>query len=156
MLSHTQRSLFESGNYLLESKGNGYVAFFQSYDQFLEGKIASNENFMVNVSNSFTTTAEIIWNMRISPYKMGQSTELSLTNEHLWNGGLSIGDAVSGDNLFDIGAAIINKCTVTINFPHDDFVVRERPSDKATTFREVISWVAQIAGCFCRCDVRII
>lgn len=35
----------ELGNYLLESKGNGYVAFFQSYDQFLEGKIASNENF---------------------------------------------------------------------------------------------------------------
>ena len=174
-------------------------------------------------------------------------TVLNLTNEKLWNGGLSIDDAVSGDNAFHIGSAIINKCTVTINniyddfseydftdagvvsyvglplpdgtterirkgtyavdeakyngsiitlscldnmrrfdktysesslkypatlgvilrdacdrcgvtlnsynIPHEDFVVQERPDDKATTFREIISWVAQIACCFCRCDV---
>ena len=174
-------------------------------------------------------------------------TVLHLTNEELWNGGLSIDDAVSGDNAFHIGSAIINKCTVTINniyddfseydftdagvvsyvglplpdgtterirkgtyavdeakyngsiitlscldnmrrfdktysesslkypatlgvilrdacdrcgvtlnsynIPHEDFVVQERPDDKTTTFREIISWVAQIACCFCRCDV---
>lgn len=172
--------------------------------------------------------------------------ELKLANEQLWNGGLSIEDAVSGDNSFDIGAAIINKCTVTINniydefseydftdakvvayiglilpdqtiekirkgtytvddakyngsiivlscldnmskfdkkysqsqlrypatlnqivrdacsvcgvslqtynFPHDSFIVQTRPNDEAVTFREIVSWCAQIACCFCRCD----
>lgn len=172
---------------------------------------------------------------------------IHLTNENLWNGGLSIEDAVSSDSSFDIGAAIINKSTVVINniyeqfseydftdaeviayvglqladgtierlrkgtyavdeasyngdiitlscldnmrkfdkpysesslkypatlnlivrdacdrcgvqlntydFPHNDFVVKERPNDEAVTFREIISWAAQIAGCFCRCDV---
>lgn len=172
---------------------------------------------------------------------------INLTNKDLWNGGLSIEDAVSSDGSFDIGAAIINKSTVVINniyeqfseydftdaqvvayvglqladgtierlrkgtyavdeasyngdiitlscldnmrkfdkaysesnlkypatlnliirdacdqcgvqlntydFPHSDFIVKERPNDEAITFREIISWVAQIAGCFCRCDV---
>lgn len=47
-------------------------------------------------------------------------------------------------------------CGVTLqtyNFPHDDYVVKERPEDEATTFGEVIQWAAQIACCFCRCDV---
>lgn len=46
-------------------------------------------------------------------------------------------------------------CDVTLqsySFPHDDFIVQNRPSDEATTFREVISWAAQIACCFARCD----
>lgn len=41
----------------------------------------------------------------------------------------------------------------TVSFPHDDFIVKIRPNDEAITFREIISWCAQIAGCFCRCDV---
>ena len=48
-----------------------------------------------------------------------------------------------------------SKCDVTLqtyDFPHKDFVVDERPSDEATTFREVIGWAAQIACCFARCD----
>lgn len=40
----------------------------------------------------------------------------------------------------------------TYNFPHDSFVVQTRPNDEAVTFREIISWCAQIACCFCRCD----
>ena len=165
----------------------------------------------------------------------------------MWGGGLSFDDAVSNDNSFDVGAAVINKCTVVINniyddfsdydfggaelivyvglelpdgtkesirkgtytvdeaqyngsiitltcldnmhkfdkayskskliypatldqivrdacdkcdvdlqtltFPHRDFIVQERPTDEAITFRSIISWAAQIAGCFCRCDV---
>lgn len=35
----------ELGNYLLESKGDGYIAFFKSYDDFLKEEIAANENF---------------------------------------------------------------------------------------------------------------
>lgn len=37
-------------------------------------------------------------------------------------------------------------------FPNRDFVVRDRPSDKSTTYREVIAWCAAIAGCFARCN----
>lgn len=172
---------------------------------------------------------------------------LNLTNKDLWGGGMALEDAVSSDNSFDIGAAIINKCNLTINniyddfsdyifddaevvtyvglklndgtveklrkgtfavtdpkyngsiitlecldnmrkfdrpysesklnypatlnaivqdacticgvtlqtydFPHDDFIVQSRPTDEAITFREIISWAAQISGGFCRCDV---
>ena len=42
----------------------------------------------------------------------------------------------------------------TYTFPHNDFVVQTRPVDEAVTFREVIAWAAQIAGCFCRCDAQ--
>lgn len=48
-----------------------------------------------------------------------------------------------------------SKCGVTLqtyDFPHDDYVVQERPEDEATTFGEVIQWASQIACCFCRCD----
>lgn len=178
---------------------------------------------------------------------LADGTILNLVDAELWDGGLRIEDAVSSDNSFDIGSAIINKCTLTLNniyddfseydfegteivayvglrladgnieklrkgtfavdeakynsslitlscldnmrlfdrpyseskltypatlnaivldactvcgvtlntvtFPHDDFIIQERPTDEATTFREVISWCAQIAGRFCRCDV---
>lgn len=62
-------------------------------------------------------------------------TVLHLTNEHLWQGGLSIEDAVSSDNSFDIGAAIINKCTLTINNIYDDF------SDYIFEDAEVIAYI---------------
>jgi len=172
---------------------------------------------------------------------------LNLVNKDLWEGGISIEDSVSSDNSFDVGAAIINKCTIVINniyddfseydftdaksavyiglglpdgtterirkgtftvdgatyngsiitlecldnmskfdkaysesslsypaslgtivrdacdrcgvplqtphFDHDDFIAQTRPNGESTTFREVVSWAAQIACCFCRCDV---
>lgn len=204
---------------------------------------------MIHVSNAFKK--ELFHDNRnyleYVDITLKSGTVLHLTNENLWNGGLTIDDAVSGDNTFQIGSAIINKCTVTINniydnfskydftdagvvtyvglplpdgtierirkgtyavdeakyngsiitlscldnmrkfdktysesnleypatlgvilrdacdrcgvtlnsynIPHEDFAVQERPDDKATTFREIISWVAQIACCFCRCDV---
>lgn len=40
----------------------------------------------------------------------------------------------------------------TLTFPHDDFVIDEPPTDSACTFREVIGWIATIAGCFARCN----
>lgn len=46
-------------------------------------------------------------------------------------------------------------CDVTLNtnsFPKMNYTVNERPDDENTTFREVIAWAAQIAGCFARCD----
>ena len=49
------------------------------------------------------------------------------------------------------------KCGVTlaansITFPNYNFEVTERPAQATTSFREVISWVATIAGCFARCN----
>ena len=38
----------------------------------------------------------------------------------------------------------------TQHFPHYDFEIQERPQDEKTTFREVISWCATIAGCYAR------
>lgn len=204
---------------------------------------------MINVSNAFKKE---LFNDNRKYFEYvditldGGGKTLNLTNEDLWGGGLTVEDAVSKDNSFDIGAAIINKCTVVINniydkyseydfgnaivvpyvglklpdntierirkgtfivdeakyngsiitltcldnmskfdkkysestlsypatlnqivrdacdvcgvslqtynFPHDSFIVQNRPDNETTTFREVISWCAQISGCFCRCD----
>lgn len=173
-------------------------------------------------------------------------TKLSLSNEHIWNNGIKVEDAVSSSSEFQIGAAIINKATLTINniyddfsdyaferaevvlyvglqlgtererirmftghvvdapvtnssiitlpcydnmyafdkdyseskltypasrlqivrdacsvcgvslqttrFPNDDYVIKERPADEQLTFRQVLSWVAQIGGQWCKCD----
>lgn len=203
---------------------------------------------MINVSNAFRN--ELFEGHRdyleYVDVTLKGGTVLHLTNKDLWQGGITIEDAVSSDNRFDVGAAIINKCTLTINniyddfseydfsdagvivyiglelpggttervrkgtyfvdearyngsiitlscldnmskfdraysesklkypatlnqivrdactvckvslqtynFPHDSFTVQNRPDDEATTFREIISWCAQIACCFCRCD----
>lgn len=205
---------------------------------------------MIHASRAFTYQLHNEDNRKYMQYvdvTPKNAETIHLTNKDLWNGGLSIEDAVSSDSSFDIGAAIINKSTVVINniyerfseydftdaevityvglqladgtieklrkgtyavdetsyngdiitlscldnmrkfdkpypesglkypatlnlivrdacercgvqlntytFPHSDFVVKERPNDEAITFREIISWAAQIAGCFCRCDV---
>lgn len=54
---------------------------------------------------------------------------------------------------------VVNACQVcgvtlgTQNFPHKEYEIEERPSESdTTTFREVLSWVATIAGCFVKCD----
>lgn len=205
---------------------------------------------MINISNAFKNE---LYNGNVSflgyaDITLSDDTVLHLTNENFWNGGVSIEDAVSNDNAFEIGSTIINKCTLTINniyddfsdydfsnakvivyiglelpdgttekirkgtytvdetqydgsiislscldnmskfdkaytesslqypatlnqivldacnvcgvslqtydFPHDDFLVNERPNDEAVTFREIIGWCAQISCCFCRCDTQ--
>lgn len=173
------------------------------------------------------------------------NTVLNLTNENIWNGGLSLDDSVSSDSDFQIGAAIINKCQITINnvygdydeydfygarvevqiglqigenvekikkgkyvvnnatyngqlislecydymyffdvsystsnqifpatiddivrncctdvgvtlntynFPHKNYSITTAPEKDKTTYREIISWCAQICGCFARCN----
>ena len=50
------------------------------------------------------------------------------------------------------------KCRVTLAtssllFPHRDYVVNQKPDADSTTFRDVLSYAAQIAGCFARCNV---
>lgn len=176
-------------------------------------------------------------------------TVLNLTNEDIWQGGMSFEDAVSSDSDFQIGTAIINKqklqinnlyedytdyifegadvitniglviddqgtverirkgtfivdtadyddtivtlnlldkmslfekpysdisitypsqaqfvitmicnhCGVTLattNFPHKTFMITQGPDKDTCSCREVIAWIAQICGCFARCNVN--
>lgn len=48
-------------------------------------------------------------------------TVLNLTNKNIWNSGIKIEDAVSDTSEFQIGTAIINKATVTLNNLYDGF-----------------------------------
>lgn len=203
---------------------------------------------MINASNSFKNMLyEGKRNYKLyADVSLKDGTQLKLTNSDIWQGSFSIEDAVSSDNKFDIGSAIINKLNFTINniygdfsqydfddaeiityiglelpdgtieklrkgtfavdepryngstialscldnmrlfdkayseskigypatlgeiiadacsccgvslstakFPNSSFVVSDKPNTESTTFREVISWCAQIAGCFARCD----
>jgi len=62
--------------------------------------------------------------------------------------------------LLDIVEDACDKCGITINgekypiapesFTNDDYVVSEAPTKESLSFREVLSWVAQIAGGFAR------
>lgn len=203
---------------------------------------------MINVSNAFRR--ELANDRRnylmYADITLSDGTELNLTNENFWQGGVTIEDSVSESDTFTIGGAVINKLTLVINniydefsdydftgaeiivraglklpdntiesfrkgfftvdeakyngsiitlscldnmskfdtpysestlaypatlaeivrdactkcdvtlqsytFPHSDYTVQSRPDDEATTFREIISWCAQIACCYARCD----
>lgn len=43
---------------------------------------------------------------------------------------------------------------VTQTFPHYDYIVQEKPSSEDTTYRDVLSYCATIAGCFARCNYQ--
>lgn len=54
------------------------------------------------------------------------------------------------DNIVRNACTDIGITLNTPNFPHKTFVVQNRPEDEATTYREVIAWAAQVAGCYAR------
>lgn len=57
--------------------------------------------------------------------------------------------------LYGILQDVCSVCNVTLNthsFPQMNFQVANRPNEESVTCREVVSWVAAIAGCFARCD----
>ena len=61
--------------------------------------------------------------------------------------------------LGDIVQNACHNCGVTLandsqQFPHYTYVVDNAPSGQSTTYRQVISWAAQIAGCFARCNAE--
>lgn len=58
---------------------------------------------------------------RYADFKLKDGTTLKLTNKDLYGGGIKFEDAVSAQDSFQIGAAIINQCTITINNMYDDF-----------------------------------
>ena len=40
----------------------------------------------------------------------------------------------------------------SLTFPHYTYSISTRPNDESLTFREVLSWVATLAGCFLKCN----
>lgn len=57
-----------------------------------------------------------------------------------------------------LGKIVADACSVcgvtlaTTTFPNSTYSVTERPSESSITFREMISYAAQLAGCFARCN----
>ena len=54
---------------------------------------------------------------------------------------------------------LINACCLqcnvtlaTVTFPHYEFVINNLPDSETTTYREIIAWLAQLCGCFARCN----
>lgn len=48
-----------------------------------------------------------------------------------------------------------SKCDVQLgsyDFPHNDFIIQNKPEDESITFRNVLQWVAQISCCYCKID----
>lgn len=57
--------------------------------------------------------------------------------------------------LGQIAIDVCSACGValaTTVFPNSTYTVAKRPSDSSTTCREILSYVAQLAGCFARCN----
>lgn len=55
--------------------------------------------------------------------------------------------------LFNILQDACNNCGVILNtqrFLNDDYIVETRPQDEKITFREIVSWISQLAGNFAR------
>lgn len=42
----------------------------------------------------------------------------------------------------------------TVNFRNSTYIVESRPDDESISCREIVSWIAQIAGCFARCNAQ--
>ena len=78
---------------------------------------------MINVTNGFLNE---LFNGNRNYYlyltiNLKDGTTLNLTNKSIWGGGFSVEDAVSGDDNFDVGSAIINTGTFILNNIYDEF-----------------------------------
>lgn len=63
-------------------------------------------NALLNDNRNYTQTFEIT---------LADSSELTLTNEDIWSGSVSLEGAVSSDNNLDLGSTVIRKLSFTIN-----------------------------------------
>ena len=73
---------------------------------------------MINASTAFKTALANDQRNYIerAEITLTDGTVLNLDNSNIWQNGFSMEDAVSSDNTFDVGAAIINKASLTILF----------------------------------------
>lgn len=42
----------------------------------------------------------------------------------------------------------------TVRFINDNYIINDKPTDESISCREIVAWVAQLAGCFARCNVQ--
>ena len=225
---------------------------------FLKALGEDNRNYQVRVPITLADGTVLNGTITTIDETTGEETVTAvpyLTNENIWEDGIRIDDAVSADNVFQVGAAIVNQATVVINniygkydkydfdgarvsitiglegldstpsyeyikmgeyivdepecdgalitlkcldnmskfdrpytfdrqgdialsypatlgaivrnacdncgvtlatnslqFPHYDFVIQDKPSGETNTYRQIVSWAAQIAVCFARCN----
>lgn len=93
---------------------------------------------MVNTSRAYreaVASGRRDWIERVT-ITLTDNTVLNITNAQIWSNGLSIEDAVSGDNSFDaLGATVINKATIVLNNITDEFSAYD--FDKATVWVQV-------------------
>ena len=54
------------------------------------------------------------WLVQVS-MTLADNTHLTIDNDHVWEGGVTIDEAISSDTSFDIGAAIVGSVTLIIN-----------------------------------------
>lgn len=92
-----------------------------------------------------------------SEYNGGTITLTLLDNMCQFDRPYSLSSLAYPAKLINIINDACTKCGVALSassasFPRKDTTVPTRPSDDATTFREVIGWAAAVAGCFCRCN----
>lgn len=77
---------------------------------------------MIPVSNAFRQAMESGNRNYLTKIiiTLTDGTKLTVTNSELWSGGLEFEDSVSGSEL-QLGGAIINKCTITLNNIYDTY-----------------------------------
>lgn len=92
------------------------------------------------------------------PVYNGATVKLSLLdNMEQFDRPYSISTLVYPATLYTIVQDACTTCGVQFSatsqtFPHYQYQIAERPTDESITFREVLSWVAQIAGCYVKCN----
>ena len=115
----------------------------------------------LNVSNGDTETPEMIkkgvFTVDSATYSDYTVTLTMLDNMEQFDRPYSMSTLTYPATLDSIVRDACSICGVTLansslQFPHRDYLVATRPEDGSTTFREVISWCATIAGRFARCN----
>ena len=123
-------------------------------------------------------TDAVITNVRVG-LKLSDGTEeyvkkgMYTVDDTSYNGSLITLECLDNMSKFDksykesklvypatIGSIVRDACTEcgvdlnTFEFPNYTYIVQDRPSDEALTFRQVLNWCAQIACCFARCNAE--
>lgn len=140
------------------------------------GQLTLNINNIEDKFSSYDFTNAIIDNVKVGLVLPDETTEhlaygIFTVNNANYNG--SIINLTAYDNIYkfdrpysesnlkypatlnEIVRDACSKCGVTlqsVEFSNDDFVVNERPTDEAITFRNILQWAAQISCNFCVAD----
>lgn len=91
---------------------------------FMQELSKDNRNYQATVEITLADGTVINGTKTTYNYTTGSEIVMAvpyLTNENIWENGLTIEDAVSNDGEFQIGAAIINQCTLVINNSGDRY-----------------------------------